>query len=435
MGKNILTATFVISFFSLVSRVVGLLRDRILAGQFGASSELDIYYAAFRIPDFLFQILVAGALFSIFIPIFVEYMKKGEKESWYFSQNVMTIFFVFVTISAVILIIFTPFLMSFLAPGFFGKNRLLVISLTRIMFLSPLFLGLSAILSSILQSYRRFFIFSLAPVFYNLGIIFGVVFFVPKFGLIGLAWGVVLGTFLHFAIQIPSVWKLGFRFRWVMDFSHQGLRQMFKLALPRIFGLAVSQINLLVITAIASTLIPGSITIFNFAENLQTVIPGLIAIPLAIAVFPSLSRVSDDKKKFKKILDGTLFQIMFFVVPAVFIFYFFSEIIVKIILGIGRFSVQDVRVTGRTLSMFSFGIIGESLIPLLVRGFYALQDTLTPVLISLFSIILNIVAAFYFIPFFGSQSILALPLAFSISSAVNAFLLYVFLKRRIRLGE
>jgi len=431
MSKKILTAAFIIGFFSLASRLFGLLRDRILAGQFGAGSELDIYYAAFRVPDLLYQIFVAGALSSIFIPIFIDHLKKSEEESWQFSQAVMSAFFILLISTALIFIIFTPFLIPILAPGFSGEKRLLTIALTRIMFFSPLFLGLSAILSSMLQARQRFLIFSLSPIFYNLGIIFGALFFVSKFGLIGLAWGVVLGSFLHFAIQIPSVLKLGFRFRWLLDFSHRGLQQMFKLALPRIFGLAVSQINLWVITAIASTLSVGSIAIFNLAKNLQNVPVGLIGIPLAIAVFPSLIQVVEEKNIFKEKLNKTLLQILIFILPAVLIFYFFSEIIIKIILGTGRFSVQDISLTAKALSIFSLGLIGESLIPLLARAFYALKDTLTPVLIGIFSVGVNIGAAFYFLSFFNTQGILALPLAFSISSTLNAILLYIFLRRRI----
>lgn len=430
MGKNILTATFIISFFSLVSRVVGLLRDRILAGQFGASSELDIYYAAFKIPDFLYQIFVAGVLSAVFIPIFIDHLKNSEEESWRFTRAVASVFFIILSVAAIIFIIFTPFLMPIIAPGFTGEKRLLTIMLARIMFFSPLFLGFSAILASILQAHKRFFIFSLSPIFYNFGIILGALFFVPKIGLVGLAWGVVLGAFLHFAIQVPSVWKLGFRFNWLFDFAHQGLRQMFKLALPRIFSLAISQINIWVITAIASTLSVGTIAVFNLAQNLQNIPVGLIGIPFAIAVFPTLARLNDEKKVFKETINKTIFQILVFAIPIAIVFYFFSESIIKIILGAGKFSIRDVSLTAKVLSIFAFGLIGDALTPILVRGFYAFKDTFTPVLISIGSIVLNISSVFYFMQFFQSQPILALPLAFSISNIVSAFFLYFFLRKK-----
>ena len=429
MMTKILKAASIISAFSLLSRLVGLLRDRILAGQFGAGNELDIYYAAFRIPDFLYQIFVAGAISAVFIPIFLDYFKKNKEEAYYFSSVVMNFFCLFLIGAAILLIIFTPYLMKIIAPGFIGEKRLMAISITRIMFFSPLFLGLSAILSSVLQARQKFFIFSISPILYNFGIIIGAVFLAPKIGLAGLAWGVVLGAFMHFAVQLPSAIHSGFRPRAVFNFSHPGLQKMLKLAVPRIFGLAVSQINVWVMTAFASTLGVGAIAIFNLAQNLQNVPVGFVGIPLAIAIFPVLSELASDKKDFKKKINKTLLQILVLILPAILIFYFFSDIIIKIILGTGRFSQDNVELTARVLSIFAFGLLGEALIPFLARGFYAIQDTLTPVLISLFSVALNIGAAFYLLSMLQNK-ILALPIAFSISSIVNAALLFLFLNRR-----
>ncbi len=217
--NSIAVAAVLVAASSLISRLLGVLRDRILAGQFGAGEQLDIYYAAFRVPDLLFNLVVLGALSAGFIPIFSGLVKnfndpkndEENKHAWLLASNVINLLSIFLVILSLLGVLFAPLLVRLITPGFSEEAKNSTAALTRIMFLSPLFLGISGVLGGILQSFRRFLIYSLAPIFYNLGIIAGALWFSGWWGLSGLAWGVVLGACLHMLIQIPAVCALGFR--------------------------------------------------------------------------------------------------------------------------------------------------------------------------------------------------------------------------------
>ena len=450
-SKTIFSAAFILAVAALASRILGLVRDRLLAGRFGAGDELDIYYAAFRLPDLVFSILIMGAISSAFIPVFAQYFHKNKKEAWRLANGVLNLAFLFLLAAVAILVIFTPWLMRFIAPGFSGAKREMTILLTRIMFLSPLLLGLSNILSGILQYFKRFLVYSLAPIMYNIGIILGILIFVPTLGLVGLAWGVVFGAFLHVLIQLPGAIYSGFNWRPVLDIYHKGIKKIIKLMVPRTIGLAGFQINFLVITAIASTLVSGSIAIFNLANNLQYVPVGIFGITFATAVFPNLSNAFARKNKniFSKNFSSAFSQILFLIIPLSVLFFILRAQIVRVILGTGEFSWADTRLTAAALGLFSLSIFAQGLIPLISRAFYALQNTKTPVLVSLFSIILNICFSFFFVWILSGSNIfsslfsnilklkgikeiaiLGLPLAFSLANIVNfAILLKLFAKK------
>ncbi|HOK35169.1 MAG TPA: murein biosynthesis integral membrane protein MurJ [Candidatus Pacearchaeota archaeon] len=460
--KNITSAAFIILITTLIAKILGLLRDRVLAGLFGAGDELDIYFAAFRIPDFLFNVLILGAISTAFIPVFAEYHLSSKEEALRLSNNVLCIFLVILIFLGTIGVIFAPQLMHLITPGFKGEKFTEVVKLTRIMFLSPILLGVSNIFGSILQYFSHFFTYSLAPIMYNLGIILGALFFVPKIGIEGLAWGVVLGAFLHLIIQLPTMFALGWRFKFSFDFSHKGTRKIFKLMVPRTIGLAASQINLIAITAIASLLSVGSIAVFNLANNLQYVPISLFGISFAVAIFPSLSRnvVKKEKVKFLEDFTSAFSEILFFALPVSLLFFLLRAQIVRIVLGTGQFSWQDTRLTAASLGVFTFSIFAQSLIPLLSRAFYAFRDTKTPVKIGIFSILINIALAAFFVWLlsFPNQfyyfcqlildlknisgiSVIGLPLAFSLSSIINLIWLLIAFKKRVgnnwdkKLGE
>jgi len=459
-SKTVFSAAFILAATALISRLMGLFRDRLLAGKFGAGDELDIYFAAFRLPDLIYSILIMGAISSAFIPVFAQYFKKDEKEAWHLAGGVFNLVSLILIVLAAIFIILAPWIISFIAPGFSGDKKEMTVILTRIMFLSPIFLGMSGVFSGILQYFNRFFVYSLAPIIYNLGIIFGILFFVPKFGLIGLAWGVVLGAFLHFLIQLPSTIYSGFSVRnallairgrhWFSSI-HPGIKRIIKLMIPRTIGLAGSQINFWVITAIASTLASGSIAVFNLSNNLQYVPIGIIGISFAMAAFPRLAKsfAEDDRERFSKNFSSAFGQILFCVLPITILFFLLRAQIVRMILGTGQFGWVDTRLTAAALGIFSFSIFAQSLIPLLSRAFYSFHDTKTPVVISLLSVGLNIFGSFFFIwvlnngnyfSRFVSQSlklggissfsVLGLPIAFSLASIFNfLFLLKSFDKK------
>ena len=203
--KGIASATAVVAFFSLLSSFLGLFRDRLLAGTFGASDISDVYFAAFRVPDFVYGILVAGGITAAFIPLFSERFKEGKEQAMIFASNILNCFLFLLSLLCLVLAVLSPFLIDFIAPGFSDQNKELTVQLTQIMFLSPILLGVSAIFSGVLQYFDRFLLYSLAPVMYNLGIIFGILFLVPIFSVYGLAFGVILGALLHLLIQVPGV--------------------------------------------------------------------------------------------------------------------------------------------------------------------------------------------------------------------------------------
>jgi len=468
-SKTIFSAAFILAVTSLTSRLLGLVRDRLLAGRFGAGDELDIYFAAFRLPDLIYNILIIGAISSAFIPVFAQYFKKDEREAWYLTSGVFNFVSLGLIFSSIIFIFLAPALISVIAPGFSGAKKEMTVILTRIMFLSPLFLGMSSILSGVLQYFHRFFVSSLAPVMYNIGIIFGILVFIPKFGLVGLAWGVVLGAFLHFLIQLPSTIYSGFRWpachrlrfeqmagRQNIFRLHPGIKKILKLMIPRTVGLAGSQFNLVVITALASTLTSGSIAVFNLANNLQYIPIGIIGISFSLAVFPRLAKAYAEKNKveFSNNFSSTFSQILYVVLPFTVLLFLLRAQIVRIILGTGQFGWLDTRLTAAALGIFSFGIFAQSLIPLLSRAFYSFHDTKTPVVISLWSIGLSIFSSIFFIwalkdgnifSKFISQSlklegisnfsVLGLAIAFVISGVFNFIFLLKYFDKKIKLWK
>ncbi|WKZ24660.1 MAG: murein biosynthesis integral membrane protein MurJ [Patescibacteria group bacterium] len=427
-AETVAGAAVVIASLSVVSRVLGVVRDRILAGSFGAGETLDIYYAAFRLPDLIFNILVLGALSAGFIPVFSKLLAhKQDKEAWRLSNNILNTMSVALLFICVIGVWLAPWITKLVAPGFTGEAADTVTSLTRIMFISPFLLGLSSIVGSVLQSYRRFFAYSLSPIFYNFGIIFGALYLVPQYGISGLAWGVAIGSAAHVLVQLPTFYRLGFAYRAIIDFKDKTMRSVFALMTPRVMALAVSQINLIVITAIASTMVSGSLSVFNLANNLQSFPVGIFGISFAIAAFPALSSTVGTSR-FIYYFAKTLRQIMFFIIPVTVIMLSLRAQLVRLILGSGEFDWQATILTIDTLAFFSISLFAQAALPLVVRAFYARQDAKTPFYTALFSVLLNIFLAWWLAPSLG---VAGLALAFSLSAIVQFLLLFIFLRHNL----
>lgn len=426
---NITAAAALLALLSIASRFLGIVRDHILAGRFGAGVELDIYYAAFRIPDFIYSLIVMGALSAGFIPIFSSLI--GAKQKQQLNDLVINVFnalLLLIFILSLLGIILAEPLTSWLTPGFSLEAQKQTVILTRIMFLSPLFLGMSGVIGGVLQSYKRFFIYSLAPIFYNLGIIFGALFLTDFFALSGLAWGVVLGAFLHFFIQVPTFWQLGFHYRFYLNFKDNSLRQIAKMMGPRTLSLAVSQINLVAMTVLASSLESGSLTVFNLANNLQSFPLGVFGISFAVAAFPFFSENAFKVDVLKARFSSTLRQILFFIIPASVLLITLRAQIIRVILGSGEFSWRDTLMTIDTLGFFALSLFAQASIPLLVRVFYARRDSLRPFYLGLLSVLVNIILAFVLRPYFG---VAGLALAFSVATILNFILLWLTLYLQI----
>ncbi|MCF7860053.1 murein biosynthesis integral membrane protein MurJ [Patescibacteria group bacterium] len=427
---SITAAAALVASFSVASRFLGVIRDHILAGSFGADLSMDMYYAAFRVPDFIYNLVVLGALSAGFIPIFSEMIKKSEmhlatKETLVkLASNIFNALLLMIIFLSILGIIFADTLTAWVAPGFSFEAKMQTAVLTRIMFLSPIFLGMSGILGGILQSYKRFFVYSLSPIFYNLGIIFGALVLVRHYGLPGLAWGVVIGAFLHFAVQLPTVWQLGFRYSFYLDLKDKSLRQIARMMGPRTLSLAVSQINLLAMTAFASTLDSGSLSIFNWANNLQSFPLGVFGISFAVAAFPFLSENAYKMEELKIRFSSTIRQILFFIIPASVLIITLRAQIIRVVLGSGAFNWTDTVLTMDTLGFFALSLFAQASIPLLVRMFYARRDSWTPFYLGLVSVFVNIGLAYYLRQYFG---VAGLALAFSIASIFNFLCLWLWL--------
>lgn len=433
-SKTITSAAVVVGGMSLVSRALGLLRDRVLAGEFGADAVLDTYYAAFRIPDFIFNLLVVGALSAGFIPVFSSLYdgdgSPGRRSSWRLVSNIFNVVgLAILALSAVVYVWSAP-ITRVMTPGFTPAQVEQTVGLSRIMLWSPLLLGMSAVVGGVLQSRKQFFIYSLAPILYNVGIICGALFFVPRWGVSGLAWGVVLGAGLHLLIQLPAMVAAGFHYRPVLDFRDAELKTMLRLMGPRTLSLAISQLNLVVVTLLASWLSAGSLAIYTFANNLQSFPLGIFGIPFAIAAFPTLSALAPHRERFLAALSQTLRHILFLVIPASVLLILLRAQVVRALLGSGRFDWNDTVDTMQTLAIFSGSLFAQAVIPLLIRAFYAQRDSVTPLLTAIGSVLLNVALAFALLRPLG---IAGLALSWTVANVLQLAVLWLLL--RLRLGS
>ena len=449
-AKTVNRAAGILTVSAIASRFLGIVRDWLLAKSFGAGPELDIYFTAFKIPDFIYNILILGGILVAFLPLFSEYFSKNKEEAWKFVSNCLNVFMVLSGVLAIFLFFSIPFLMQFIAPGFNIDQVGKTIILTRIMLLSPILFSLSSVFSGVLQYFNRFLAYGLCPIVYNLGIIFGILFLAPSMGILGVVWGVILGALLHLLVQVPSALSCGLHYEKIIDFKDSKIKKIFSLMVPRMFGVSVQQINLIITNAIASTLVGGSISIFNFSNNIQYFPIGIIGIPFAVAAFPILSKdlVENRQKDFVADFSITFNKIVYFVLPVITFVFVLRKQIIGILLRGGLFSELSAQLTSSSLALFCVGILASSLIPLLFRAFFSLKDTKTPTLIAVFSMFINVGLSFLFTyqesflhEFFRSifsynptidVLVLGLPLAFSLSAIIQFLLMLFFLKSTLR---
>ncbi len=439
-------AAIIISVFSLVTKFLGILRDHLLARFFGAGADLDVYYAAFRLPDFIMNLLILGVVSAGLIPIMSKYLcqESGRDKFWKLLNQMVTLYLLVFGVISVIFLIFTEPVMKVLTPGFTDAQMDQVVYLTRFLFLSPLLLGLSSIFGSAVQVYKQFIIYSLAPLFYNIGIIAGIFFLAPVYGIKGVVFGVIIGAFLHLVLNWFAMRSMGYKYHFLVKQGNGDMTLLLKMSLPRFLTLALSQINLIYITTIATTLAVGSLSVFNFANNLQALPLSLIGIPFAIAAFPLLSNYyqSAEWEKYFDLFYVTVKKVIFFVLPATVIFILLRAQIVRLVLGSGKFDWNATILTMETLGIFALSLLAQSLIPLLVRAFYALENTITPFLIALISTFLNVTLSYTLInlpvpsilhEYLHSQTlgVLGLALAFTISNTIQLVLLWKWLRHKI----
>ena len=428
-----LTGAVILGVSSVVSRLLGLVRNRLLSGEFGTGFASDAYFAAFRLPDFLFNLLVLGALSSAFIPVFAEYLaKKKRDEAFMVARSLFTVMFFVLAVLTVVLFLFAEPLSYLVAADWVGEQRELLVRLIRIMLLSPLFFGLSNVLTGILNSFRRFVATAAAPVMYNVGIIAGLVFLTPTLGIEGAAWGVAFGSFLHLLTQVPTARRLGFSFMPAFQFFHEGVKKIFTLLLPRTIGMAMTQINLLIVAFLATRMEEGSLSQFQYATDLQSFPLGVFGFSFAVSAFPLLAEAAskNQESKFRSAFSHAFTQILFWLLPASAFLLLLREHLVRLVLGTGAFDWPATLATASALGFLGLSLFAQGLVPLLARTFYALQDTRTPVMVSILSLVLNIGLSFVFAPVLG---VVGLALAFTLGTLVNLVVLLVWL--RVRVGD
>ncbi len=427
------SAAFILVSMVFTSRVLGLVRDRMLNARF-APDELGVYFAAFRLPNLIFELLVMGALTSAFIPVFTKYLtQQNEKEGFDIAATLINLSITAMLILAIPLLLFSNQISHFLAPGFSPEQVERMATFTRFMIIFqvlPLLVG--NFFTGILQSYNMFLVPAIAPVVYNVGIIIGIVALTPMFGLMAPVYGVGIGAGLFMLIQVPLIVGVGYRHRLAFDWKNRGVREVLKLIGPRTLGLAVSQIDSTVDLMLASLLGARMITVFNFAQQLQQLPVGLFGVSVAQAALPTLSAASakEDLGEFKKSVTSAIHQILFFVFPASALFIVLRIPVVRLVFGASRFDWQATVLTGMTLSMFSISIFAQSIVNVLARGFYALYDTKTPVKISVISILTNTLLSLIFIKVMGLP-VWSLGLSTSIASILNVTVLYIVLDKKV----
>lgn len=375
----------------VASRLLGLVRNMVILGQFGAGREYDAFVAAIAVPDVVFQILAGGAVGSAFIPVFKGYLaRQDEQAAWRLTSAVMTIGFLAVGAVALVLALFARPLMDWLVPGRDPAFKELTAGLARVMLLSPAIFAVSGFATSVLNSFHRFALAALAPVVYNLGIIVGAT-ALHGFGVYGLAYGVVLGAAGHLLVQVPGLVQHHLRYRPALDLGHPGVREVGRLMLPRMLGLGVVQLNLLVNLVLASFLGEGPIGYLNVAWQL-IMAPLVLAMAVSTAVFPTLAEAGalDRRDEMRRLFGYTLRMILFLTVPMAFGLAVLSEPIVRLLFERGEFGRDAARATAFALSFYAVGLAGHATVEIADRVFYALHDTRTPVAVATVAVALNV---------------------------------------------
>lgn len=423
---SILSAASIIMATLMLSKILGLVRDRLLAHVFSPDT-IDIFWAAFRLPDFIFQIIILGALSVAFIPVFTETLEnKGKEDAFEMARVVLNISLaVFILITISIYVFAEPIIKTFIAPGFDLGKQLQVVGLTRIILAGQVILVLGSFFIGISQSFQRFIIPSLAPVFYNFGMILGIAFLSKDFGITGAAYGVVIGSFMHALIQLPLVLSMGFRFKFPPKFFHKGVKEIMRLVSVRTIGLSAEQINETIGIALATLASIGSVTYLTFAQHLQVVPIGLFGATLAQAALPVLSaeRARGRIDEFKITVLTTMHQILFLTLPATAILIVIRIPVVRLVFGASQFDWPSTVLTGATLAFLSIGLAAQAVSLLFVRGFYALKDTKTPVIVSLVVVTINIVLSAYAIVVLRLD-VWSIGLANAIAAVISAVLLF-----------
>lgn len=415
----------------VLTSLSGFLRYRILAGYFN-KEELDIFFASFRIPDLIFEILITGALTSTFIPIYVKY-KNNKKELSENISSIINLIFILLTIFVVIVSIFLDRLIPILTPGYDSVKMEKIINLSRLLLLGQLpFFVLGNFLTGIGQANKTFFLSALAPIIYNLAIIVTTMFLYNSLFLLAPIWGIVIGAFFLFAIQLPLLFNSDFTYQFILK-KTKGLMEFIKLVIPRAFTVMVAQIDATIDLTLTTLLGSGAYTVFYLAQHLQLLPVSVIGIAFAQASLPYLTEIFQEKRmdEFKKIITDSLLNLFYLTIPISFFFIFARTPLVRLFFGGQKFDWEATVSTAVTLSYFSISLPFHGCYYFLTRCFYSIQDSRIPFYISVFSILINTALSLLSI-FIFHLPVWALALSFSISMIINSSLLFVIISSKLQ---
>ncbi|MCC7161716.1 MAG: murein biosynthesis integral membrane protein MurJ [Anaerolineae bacterium] len=431
-ARSLVTLTGIVMLFFVISRILGLVREIVIASQFGTSAAMDAYVAAFRIPDLLFNLAAGGALASAFIPPFSKLLTEGDtRGSWRLATQVMNLVFVVTALLCIVAAIFAePLVQLTVGRGFAPPEQQLTTDLMRLMLITPAVFAVSGIVMGILNAHQEFLLPAAAPVMYNLAIIAGALLLAPTMGVFGLAVGVVIGAFLHLLIQVPWLIRNKIEYTASLGIHDPEVRHVVQLVIPRTVGIAAVQLNFLVNTILASTLASGSLAALNYAFLLILLPIGVIAQSIATVLFPMFSRMfaADDLGGLRRGFSTGFRVTLFLTVPASVGLIMLAPQIVQILLQRGAFTAESTEMTVVALQLFAVGLFAHAGLETITRAFYAMHDTATPVRIGIASVGLNIILSLVLL---GPLQQGGLALANSIATTLEMLILLYLLRPRL----
>jgi len=436
--NTILSAALIIAVANIASSISGLIRERFLiSSYFGTEASQKAYEAfqvAFQIPDLLFQLIILGALSAAFIPVFTKYKKRNQQAAFEFSSTVMNILILIFIAVALTTFIFSQPITAARTGGAFTERQIeIAANLTRLMLLAQVFFAVSSFLSGILQSFQRFIIPAVAPVLYNLGILLGVFLFRDSLGIYAAGVGVMIGAFLHMVIQLPFVFRLGYRYQFKLNFKHPGVKEIFHMIPPRFLTLGISELRNLALGFFATSIGNLSFVIIKLALRLMAIPIRLTGVPISQASLPFLAEEASQKqlKKFKTLVVQSVNQIAFFAMPASVLLLILRIPIVRLIFGADNFPWKTTVMTGRVVAIIAVSVGAQSIVHLLIRAFHALRDTTTPFYIVCVSGLTYLLLSWLFV-FRFDTSVLGIAVATTTAAFIEASLFLVLLDKKVK---
>lgn len=430
--NSIFSASVVLGITFALSAILGLFRSKFLYAHFFNCCllDLDAYNAAFRLPDLIFKLLVTGALSASFIPVFSSYLHRSEAKAYQIASTVINLLLVLFVFLSLIVFIFIRPISELIAPGLSSYQLSLMTNLTRILLFAQIFFLISNFLTGILQVHQLFIVPALSPIVYNLFIILSIFTLAPTFGIYGVTYGVVVGAFFHLAIQIPLIKRSGFNYSLLINTRLEGVREIIRLMIPRTLSLGLSEIENTITLFFASTLTIGSISLLNLALQIMYLPSRIFGTTVGQASLPILSKniARNEMNLFRNTVRKTLAQSLYLAAPITTLVLIHRIAIIRIAFGAKQFPWTATLLTAKTLAYLTPAIISQAAIQILIRSFYALHDTKTPLRISAFSLVVNIISS-YFLVTFTDLGIVGLAISASLGNLTQCIgLFYLFIK-------